>query len=335
MESKEYDALAASKTCVICDTPGLPRPQRNHEYGVWIFKCTNCGTFKISESGIAGLCQNWKLNKPKHVAMISSRVRRMQGGEKLPYLPSEWIQKACESEPEFPNAFEQVENLIIFMAESLGPGETMHLSKKTCQAAVGAADDEVMAWVLRQAADQNWIDGIPREGVGVFEFIDGYLTLTGWEWYNEIGKHKRSRTAFMAMQYGDEQLHKIVDDYLKPAVAQTGFELRLLVDKPEAGIIDNRLRVEIRRSRFVIADLTHHNNGAYWEAGFGEGLGLPVIYTCREDVLAEKENKKVHFDTRNSLIVPWTEENPNIAVGKLKAAIRNTLPDEAILEDPC
>ena len=51
---------------------------------------------------------------------------------------------------------------------------------------------------------------------------------------------------------------------------------------PKAGLIDDRLRVEIRTSRFLIADLTHENAGAYWEAGFAEGLGKPVIYTCEK-----------------------------------------------------
>jgi len=33
-----------------------------------------------------------------------------------------------------------------------------------------------------------------------------------------------------------------------------------------------RMRLEIRRSRFAVVDLTHGNRGAYWEAGFAEGL---------------------------------------------------------------
>ncbi len=84
------------------------------------------------------------------------------------------------------------------------------------------------------------------------------------------------------------------------SIGETGFDLRLLIDQPKAGVIDNRLRIEIRRSRFVIADLTHHNHGAYWEAGIGEGLGIPVIYTCRRDVLIGESNEMIHFDTRNN-----------------------------------
>lgn len=304
MKAEEFNALEASQSCVVCDTPGLTPPHINREQGLWTYRCTNCGTFVISDSALADLCQTWKLNRPKHMAMLSARIRRMQGGENPSFLSSLWIQEACESELEFPNAFEQVENLIIWMAESLGPGETTHLCSRTCQAATGASDVNSLAWVLVQAENRGWIEGTPRRTKNVpYELMEATLTLEGWELFDEIGRHKRSRIAFMAMQYGDEQLHTVVDNHFKPAIAQTGFELRLLVDKPEAGIIDNRLRVEIRRSRFVIADLTHHNRGAYWEAGFGEGLGIPVIYTCRQDVLGEEGEEKVHFDTRNSLIV--------------------------------
>jgi nucleoside 2-deoxyribosyltransferase len=63
-------------------------------------------------------------------------------------------------------------------------------------------------------------------------------------------------------------------------VAATGFILRRLDDEPKAGLIDDRMRAEIQASRFVIVDLTHMNRGAYWEAGYAEGLGKPVIYTC-------------------------------------------------------
>src|SRR5882672_1006542 len=145
------------------------------------------------------------------------------------------------------------------------------------------------------------------------------------------GRHRRSRVAFMAMQYNDPILERLVDDHFRPAVAQAGFELRLLKDKPAAGIIDNRMRVEIRRSRIAVCDLTHGNKGAYWEAGFAEGLGLPVIYTCEESAL---KDAKLHFDTRNCQVVPWTVDQPQRAAEMLRDTIRNTLPTEASLDDP-
>ena len=34
----------------------------------------------------------------------------------------------------------------------------------------------------------------------------------------------------------------------------------------------------------MISDLSHGNYGAYWEAGFAEGLGKAVIYTCERTI---------------------------------------------------
>ena len=42
--------------------------------------------------------------------------------------------------------------------------------------------------------------------------------------------------------------------------------------------------------------------GVYFEAGFALGLSIPVIWTCREDMI-----KHVHFDTRQFNHIVWTD----------------------------
>ncbi len=68
--------------------------------------------------------------------------------------------------------------------------------------------------------------------------------------------------------------------------------------------IDDRMIAEIRRSGLLVADLTGHRQNVYFEAGFAMGLGIPVIYTCRED---EASDDKVQFDTRQYKYIPWTD----------------------------
>ena len=51
----------------------------------------------------------------------------------------------------------------------------------------------------------------------------------------------------------------------------------------------------------MIADFTEHRNGVYFEAGFGRGLGLEVIYTCKKD-----EIENAHFDTRQNQHILWS-----------------------------
>jgi len=82
----------------------------------------------------------------------------------------------------------------------------------------------------------------------------------------------------------------------------------------------------------LISDLTHRNPGAYWEAGYAEGLGKPVIYTCRKDVFEDKRAGP-HFDTNHHLTVIWDLAGLDAAMSKLKDTIRATLPDVAVLSD--
>jgi nucleoside 2-deoxyribosyltransferase len=191
-----------------------------------------------------------------------------------------------------------------------------------------------LTWLLSQDAVKNLVEGV---GTGSPKTMQFRLYMAGWERYYALKRAQvKSRTAFMAMQFGDAELNRVVDDCFKPAVEATGFELRQLTDGQPAGLIDDQLRVRLQTARFVIADLTHGNNGAYWEAGFAEGLGRPVIYTCRKrewDQRDQPSEHKVHFDTNHHLTVIWEPENLQDAAMHLTATIRATLPAEAKMTD--
>lgn len=111
-----------------------------------------------------------------------------------------------------------------------------------------------------------------------------------------------------------------------PAVEQTGFELRSVTQK--AGLVDAVIEDEIRRCRFLIADLTDSNAGAYWEAGFAEGLGKPVIYVCNAAKFAD-----IHFDANHRHTIKWDIGALDETAKNLKAVIRNTLLGDAKLSD--
>ena len=130
------------------------------------------------------------------------------------------------------------------------------------------------------------------------------------------------------MDYKNEDLMNIYRDHLRPAVGETGYELRILRDVLQAGVIDNQLRIEIIKSRFLLVDLSDDNNGAYWEAGFAEGLGRPVIYLCEKNKF---DAEKPHFDTNHCTTVIYEKNKIDEAMVELKATIRATLPSETIM----
>jgi len=243
-------------------------------------------------------------------------------------LNKELVENIIKNPP--PSLVEQENNFVRWLGDTTAPGEDIIVKSNTHQAIMGSKTQQEFNFVLSHLSDDGLIEAIPNSHAGIdYEKIT--LSFKGWE-YNERLKRGavESRKAFMAMQYDDGQLDKIVEDVLKPAVKETGFDLFKLVDRPKAGLIDDRLRVEIRTSRFLIADLTHENAGAYWEAGYAEGLGKPVIYTCKKEKF---EEQKTHFDTNHHLTVIWDVKDPSEAAEELKATIRATLPGEAKLTD--
>jgi nucleoside 2-deoxyribosyltransferase len=80
----------------------------------------------------------------------------------------------------------------------------------------------------------------------------------------------------------------------------------------------------------IIADLTHDNNGAYWEAGYAEGLGKPVIYFCDKSKF-DNPPTKPHFDTNHHTTVLWNKEKVEESIEDLKSTIKATFPKDAIL----
>ena len=149
---------------------------------MWTVRCKNCGDYRIDQSALADLVDNWKLNKPQYMPLIAHKVRRRQRDETAPWVNANWLQETCQGPLEFPSAFEQVENLVIFMAKNLGPGDTMPLNPQTYQAVVGAKDGQSLGWVLLQAYERGWIQGIPQQTMGSdYEMIDSTLTLNGWD----------------------------------------------------------------------------------------------------------------------------------------------------------
>ena len=125
------------------------------------------------------------------------------------------------------------------------------------------------------------------------------------------------------MQFNEEDIEDFVRDVVKPAVKKgIGYKLVNMRDVAQPGIIDNIMRTQIEGAAFVIADLTHDNNGAYWEAGYAEGLGKPVIYICEKEKF---ESASTHFDTNHCTTVPWSQDNDEVFCKELIAVLRRSL----------
>jgi hypothetical protein len=141
------------------------------------------------------------------------------------------------------------------------------------------------------------------------------LTVKGLQ---EIERFDRvipdSTDAFVAMKFGDEFLDRAYHEGMAPAIRDCGYvPLQMAFLEHNNNIMDEMLGA-IRRSRFLLADLTYQNQNVYFEAGFAQGLGIPVIYTCHE-----KSVQDIMFDTQHSNQIRWRE------IAELRVKVKNRI----------
>ena len=190
---------------------------------------------------------------------------------------------------------------------------------------IGAPSEEIADGLLEQLVDRGTVTvGNITPMAGGTLFMQVNLSLDGWEMYEEEKRGKfDGNYGFIAMQFNDEELDGFVSDVVKPALHdQLGIVLVDLRDVEQAGIIDDIMRVKIRDAKFVLADLTHDNHGAYWEAGYAEGLGKPVIYICKKEKF---EDASTHFDVNHCTTVVWSTDDAKGFCDRLVATLRRSL----------
>ena len=101
-----------------------------------------------------------------------------------------------------------------------------------------------------------------------------YLRLTpkGYERVDQLQKNSGyGKSALVAMKFGDDT--KPLREAVRQGIQNAGY-LAVFIDEVQHNdFITPELLKHIRDSKFVVADLTHQNNGAYFEEGYAMGLG--------------------------------------------------------------
>lgn len=129
------------------------------------------------------------------------------------------------------------------------------------------------------------------------------LTVAGWARVQELERPStETRQCFVAMSFAPE-LAGAYDRGIAPAVEEAGYRPLVLSREEHADRVDERIVLELNRSRFVVADFTQQRQSVYFEAGYALGRGVPVIWTCRAS-----EEEALHFDTRQYNYIFWKTE---------------------------
>lgn len=130
----------------------------------------------------------------------------------------------------------------------------------------------------------------------------GSITITP-EGYKRIDQLQRDtgegRNVLVAMKFGDDTRN--LREAIKLGIRDAGYNPILIDEVEHNELITPELLSHIRNSRFVVVDLTHQNNGAYFEEGYAMGLGKTVIQLCQSEA-------KLHFDIAQKNTIIWVTE---------------------------
>ena len=267
----------------------------------------------------------------KMQALACHTIRKMQvAGGRRPLLTMDFF-LALENRS-LPTPVEASDNLIQWLGNKADgrAGSILDLSYTDPQllSTIGVVDASDVGWIVGSLIQQQMFECNVRT---ITTARGGHLTAQGWKRFEDLKlAHISSKFAFFARQFTNPDLDRLFDTCLRKAVLETGYELRTATQR--AGLIDAIIEDEIRRCRFMVADLSNKNDGAYWEAGFAEGLGKPVIYICRA---ADESGEEIatHFDANHRHTVKWDQAAPEDFATRLKAVIRNTLLGDANQSD--
>ena len=286
------------------------------------------GRYFVTESAISPLLQ---MGEPMRVLVTSWLVDQRRMGVTRPELSGGILDEIAKRRPL--SVRERADNLLRYLDYKSDVLGTCITFSTIDEAQDLESAHYLLAWTASRqlselvtladyCSEEGWVRhrithlaGLPRE---LMLKPSGYTRLAELAHINP-----KSNQAFVAMWF-DDQMDDAYERGIEPAIRKAGYEPQRIDKKEHNNKIDDQIIAEIRRSRFLVADFTQGETGTrggvYYEAGYAQGIKIPVIFTCREDAIGY-----VHFDTRQYNHITW--KTPEELLERLAQRISATIGD--------
>ena len=326
--------------CPLCQHPESRRISCDRHL-VMGYGCPRCGDYFISEIllleqpatfekgnfKLACIAFEWHLHNPRTPFVL---IRK----DDISYSPAAAFPKCriftfSEMQDAFPTGAEIVERAMLNLARMVDHpieqiGWDLDALSYPC-----FTPSEAVYYLICDLDDAGYVKIAKAPFINEDITIGLHIAPEGWRQIEKWrGRYSLadSKQAFVAMWFADE-MKPVYDDGIAPAVKDAGFEPKRIDNVEHNNKIDDEIAAEIRKSRFIVADITagkceqcatcdhakepgkecrdmvRPRGGVYFEAGFAMGLGKPVIWTVRKG-----QDKEMHFDTRQYKHIIY--ENP-------------------------
>ena len=299
--------------CPLCGWAEVhPRPLDPADDGSvprrWQIACLRCGDYLVGEDDARDLLDVRSGGPPiepspffplGELHLVSGHLRELAllGGDPV-HVTAEVATNLAKSAPR--GVTERIDRLLLNLARrSLFGGEILEGELNLDYPLGYCRGPEEFEFFLRH------LDGT---GLVTSEMFGGpeytvYLTVAGWARVQELERPTtETRQCFVAMSF-DPGLARVFERGIAPAVEAADYRPLVLSEVEHADQVNERIVLELNRSRFVVADFTGQRQSVYFEAGYALGRGIPVIWTCRAS-----EREALHFDTRQYNYIFWEDE---------------------------
>ncbi len=305
--------------CPICNEPDPEVFLGGEKYSV---TCKRCGKYIITDSFVEELeSMNYFNDK---LFLLSGHTKN---SSKKPLLNTYNYEKIISSLSDL-QVNDQIEHLLIYLStHQTSPGEFILVSTKYDFPIAYCKNEKDFVFILETAYKLQYIETAPiYEGMGSHIVSSGRtemrLAHSGYKELDKISEsNKQSKQCFIAMSF-DKKHEEIYEKGIKKVFELKEFNslkaYRVDEDKSNNDKICNKIVSEIKKSRFIIADLTGNKHNVYYEIGYAMGHNIPIILTCRKK---EFNKDEVKFDIRQYPIILYENEDYSDLIDELKETI--------------
>lgn len=301
-----FETGTSQEPCIVCGQTakvvvgGIEDPMEVPR----LVECTRCGTYVLTETAKEEI----ETFTTSEKTLVSVAIRRAsENGLRVDFRQ----QSANPLLQRTPATIGGKVRLLLELLSrrSQGIGNSARLSLGQDYPAIEATSPQELELRLDYLDRQGWTNELARS-MGA----DRSLTITpeGWAELERPGADGIVRDrVFMALSF-KEEMNEPYTNGIRAGIEDCRCDPRCLKDIVHTEDINSKILAEIALAEFVVADVTHHSNGVYFEAGYAMALGRPVLFTCHEG-----HQDDCHFDTSHYPHLFW--KTPEELRGKLAA----------------
>lgn len=264
--------------CLLCHWPQAAR-YPIHSHDLFRIQCARCGEYLISREFVIFSDVRESLSEVAYILSGLSRELKESSGQHPEILLSNYINLSKQYPvPDVNDIDARIEKFLQQlkrMSPYYGKGVRLHLENDFPLAY--AKNSEEFIAIIKLLVDSKYITVSPQSNVK----SDITLTHKGWGVAQKLQTQvSTSKQGFVAIWFDDSMDESIAA--IESAIKENGYQPICIKGEFFSEKIMDKALGEIRKSRFLVVDLTESRGSVFFEAGFALGLNIEAIYVYKK-----------------------------------------------------